>query len=103
MGPQVNQSMIQEMFSRLDLKLLLFKTDFIFLFCIAITYYFLYEFFFIFIAIYNVFNSFVTKFFKEFDSFESEEFGSCRHKSQLEQYLDEQRVDRIADIDVLEY
>ncbi|XP_050229246.1 zinc finger BED domain-containing protein RICESLEEPER 2-like [Mercurialis annua] len=41
--------------------------------------------------------------FKEFDTFESEEFGGARKKSQLEQYLDEKKVERTANIDVLAF
>nr|GMC86818.1 zinc finger BED domain-containing protein RICESLEEPER 2-like [Ipomoea batatas] len=41
--------------------------------------------------------------FEEFDNYECAEFGGSRNKSELEMYLDEQRIDRKADLNILHF
>ncbi|XP_017972506.1 PREDICTED: zinc finger BED domain-containing protein RICESLEEPER 3 [Theobroma cacao] len=42
------------------------------------------------------------KFLKEFDNFQHE-FGTAKNKSQLEQYLDEQRIETTIELDILQF
>ncbi|EOY09496.1 Ac-like transposase THELMA13 [Theobroma cacao] len=42
------------------------------------------------------------KFLKEFDNFQRE-FGTTKNKSQLEQYLDEQRIETTIELDILQF